>query len=119
MTEKFPKNEKLKQSKLIEQLFREGKSVYYYPIKLMYFENDPSNSSKIKVGVSVSKRNFKRAIDRNLIKRRMREAYRKNKPNDCSKSFNCMILYTSKKIETYKVVENQIVECLKILNRVC
>ncbi|MBD3583739.1 ribonuclease P protein component [Flavobacterium selenitireducens] len=74
----YPKSEKLKSRKTIERLFTEGKSVSKYPLRLVYIENI-SETGLIQMGVSVSKRNFKKAHDRNYFKRCLREAYRLNK----------------------------------------
>lgn len=95
----FNKTEKLKSEKLIEKLFLEGKSVVAYPLRLVYIETIFDDSVKAKVGVSVSKRHFKRAVDRNRIKRLMREAYRLQKAtffNNSSSSYALMILYIGK-----------------------
>jgi len=95
----FPKKEKLKSQKLIEKLFLEGKAVTSFPIRLLYLQTDFEDGSKIKTGVSVSKRNFKKAVDRNCIKRLLREAYRLNKPeyfNNITTSYAFMILYLGK-----------------------
>ena len=94
----FNKKEKLKSEKLITQLFAEGQSVAVYPLRLVYL---PTNFDgvKIKAGVSVSKRHFKNAVDRNRIKRLIREAYRLQKPeffNNFSGSYAFMILYIGK-----------------------
>lgn len=95
----FPKKEKLKSQKLIEKLFLEGKAVTSFPIRLLYLQTEFEDGSKIKTGVSVSKRNFKKAVDRNCIKRLLREAYRLNKPeyfNNITTSYAFMILYLGK-----------------------
>ncbi len=95
----FPKKEKLKSQKLIEKLFLEGKAVTAFPIRLLYLQTTFEDGSKIKTGVSVSKRNFKKAVDRNHIKRLLREAYRLNKPeyfNNITTSYAFMILYLGK-----------------------
>lgn len=73
----FPKNEKLKGKTDIDRLFQKGKWVVSHPIKLIYLKND--NITDFKLGVSVSKRFFKKAHDRNRIKRLLREYYRLNK----------------------------------------
>ena len=72
----FGKQEKLKSRKLIERLFEEGKSVKKYPIRLVYLQTDHTSDLPAQVGFSVPKRHFKRAVDRNRIKRLLREAYR-------------------------------------------
>ena len=73
MRETFGKREKLKRQKQIQQLFAEGKSMSVFPIKLVYLQTDHESTSKIVAGVSVSKRNFKKAVKRNRIKRLLRE----------------------------------------------
>jgi ribonuclease P protein component len=74
----FGKESKLKSRNLIQQLFSEGKHVLVYPLKAVYiFGNEKHH---LQTGVSASKRNFKKAVDRNRIKRLIREAYRLQKP---------------------------------------
>ncbi len=95
----FPKKEKLKSQKLIEQLFTEGKSVTAFPLRMVYLKSEFDDSIQFKTGVSVSKRNFKNAVDRNRIKRLLREAYRLNKTtyfNNILGSYALMILYIGK-----------------------
>ena len=62
MNNTFRKNEKLKSKKLIEQMFVEGRSVSAFPLRLVYLETSFDDGASIKTGVSVSKRNFKKAI---------------------------------------------------------
>ena len=76
---KYPKKEKIKSHKTIDLLFSEGKSVSKYPLRLVYVEKEFEDESKIKIGVSVSKKHFKKAVDRNYFKRILRECYRLNK----------------------------------------
>lgn len=81
-SQKFPKQERLTSKKTIEELFSKGSSVFVYPFRILYLPipSDSSHpSSYPQVLFSVSKKHFKKAVDRNLIKRRMREAYRLNK----------------------------------------
>lgn len=75
----YPKSEKLKSRNIIEKMFAEGKTVSKYPLRLVYVPLQDDTEGILKMGVSVSKRNFKRAVDRNYYKRLLREAYRLNK----------------------------------------
>ncbi|MFT6845383.1 MAG: ribonuclease P protein component [Flavobacteriales bacterium] len=79
MDQGLHKSEKLKSRKLIEQLFSRGKTLKKYPILLVYLEAETTQIKPFQVAVSVSKRKFKKAVDRNRIKRQMRESYRKHK----------------------------------------
>ncbi len=81
----FNKQEKLKSRKLIDKLFAEGKSFLVFPVKVVYMIVDEPMDFPIKIGVSASKKNFKTAVDRNRIKRLLRENYRLNKHplHDC------------------------------------
>ena len=75
----YSKKEKLKSKKTIELLFKEGDSVSDFPLRLVWLETSFDDGSQIKTAVSVSKKHFKTAVDRNRVKRLMREAYRLNK----------------------------------------
>ncbi|MGW8122955.1 ribonuclease P protein component [Roseivirga echinicomitans] len=78
MTYNFPKEERLHSKKLIQELFEKGSSFYLYPFKVMYLPYAPEIPAH-QLLVSVAKRRFKNAVDRNLIKRRIKETYRLNK----------------------------------------
>jgi ribonuclease P protein component len=75
----YNKFEKLKSRKQIELLFAKGKSISSFPVKVFYLPVEHTPEHPVQVGVGVSARNFKKAVDRNTIKRRMREAYRLHK----------------------------------------
>lgn len=110
MDQSFKKEEKLKSEKLIEKLFSEGKSVAAYPLRLVYLKTVFDTPIQIKTGVSVSKRNFKKAVDRNRIKRLMREAYRLNKSNylsNITEQYAFMILYIGKSDTDFKTISKK------------
>jgi len=103
----YSKKEKLKSKKLIEKLFVEGQSVSTFPLRLVYMEAVFDDGSKQKTGVSVSKRNFKNAVDRNRIKRLLREAYRLQKGdyfNNNTTQYAFMILYIGKEKPSFENV---------------
>ena len=75
----YPKSERLKSKTTIDLLFSAGKSVSKYPLRLVYVPVDLPEEEPIKMGVSVSKKYFKKAVDRNYFKRVLRETYRLNK----------------------------------------
>ena len=75
----YNKFEKLKSRKQIELLFAQGKSISSFPVKVFYLPVEHTPVHPVQVGVGVFARNFKKAVDRNTIKRRMREAYRLHK----------------------------------------
>lgn len=75
----FHKREKLKNRKLLDQLFTKGRSVSAFPLKVFYSVLPAETEETVQAGVGVSARNFSKAVDRNRIKRLLREAYRLNK----------------------------------------
>ncbi|TNJ47089.1 ribonuclease P protein component [Tamlana fucoidanivorans] len=110
MTYTYPKKEKLKSKKLIDQLFSQGKSVSAYPLRLVYLQTAFDEDVLAKTGVSVSKRYFKKAVDRNRIKRLLRESYRLHKAqfiNDLETQHAFMILYVGKEKPTCSQVEKR------------
>ncbi len=110
----FQKKEKLKSQIHIEKLFLKGKSISVFPLRMLYLQTAFEDGSKIKTGVSVSKRKFKKAVDRNRIKRHIREAYRLNKPeyfNNITTPYALMILYIGKDTTDFDSVNSK----LKIL----
>lgn len=127
MKNNYPKEEKLKSKNHIALLFRKGKWVSYGNLRLIYISLDPTNdyaSLKIdfpevqKVGVSVSKKFYKKAVDRNRIKRLLRETYRLNKQaflNQYKKHTLCMLFYTSKnKPKNFSEIEADFLGLCKI-----
>jgi len=117
MNEKFPSSEKLKSKILIDRLFSEGKSLKNFPVKLIYLPLNNPQETNFKTGVSVPKRIYKQAVDRNRLKRLMREAFRKNKylvESNLQGKYALMFIYTSPK----KVNIEQMTTCIvQIMNK--
>lgn len=120
MSNSFGKKDRLKGKKVVSEIFEGPKKfISLFPFKTFYSISS-SNQSQLKFGVSVPKKKFKRAVDRNRIKRLIKEALRLNKAilnNELSKqnvSIHIMVLYNAENIPSYNSVEIKIKE---ILNR--
>ena len=117
MNQNFPKSEKLKSIKTIESLFLEGKTISKFPIKIFFLPKE--NLEANLAAFAVPKRNFKSAVDRNRVKRQLREAYRLNKQildEIHGKKFVMLFLYLGKVKPQYAELENAIVNLLKKLH---
>lgn len=76
----FPLKEHLKSKKVIERLYAEGTSVTAYPLRAVFIEQTIEEQDvTAAILISVAKKRFRHAVDRNLVKRRIREAYRTSK----------------------------------------
>ena len=114
------KAERLKRRKIIEQLFSEGRAVTAFPIRVQYKMVDQLGVP-LQAGFSVSSRNFKRAVDRNRIKRLIREAYRLQKlPLEQAlqtkeQQLALFLIYTGKELPVYALVKEKVEVVLKKL----
>lgn len=101
----YSKQEKLKSRKALEQLFAKGKSFSVFPIKVFYTVTD--DSALVQAGVGVSSRIFKKAHDRNKVKRLLREVYRTQKQalytrvTTDQKQLNVFFLYIGKELPVF------------------
>lgn len=114
----FPKKERLCNVKDIEELFSKGSSNFLYPFKIVYLHCEKSQNFP-QVLFSVPKKNFKKAVDRNRIKRQMKEVYRKNKtliffntPGNFSVPCFLGIIYVGKEHMDYKLMESKLISIL-------
>jgi len=117
----FRKEERLCSKKLFDKLFAEGSAFLVYPLRVVFIKTDFSGEYPVKAAFTVSKKLFKRAVRRNLIKRRIREAYRLNKhvlyatPNN-EKMALCFI-YVGKEMIDYPFIEEAMKKALHKLIR--
>ncbi|MCD4729286.1 MAG: ribonuclease P protein component [Bacteroidales bacterium] len=120
----FKKEERLSKINVINKLFSEGEKFTIKPYRVFWLDMEMECNYPAQVLISVSKKHFKRAVDRNLIKRRTREAYRKNKADFYSSlnknARNCVfaLLYNSGEIASYKDIEEKIILILQRLQSV-
>ncbi|MBE8727589.1 ribonuclease P protein component [Flavobacterium hungaricum] len=109
----YPKNERLKSKNTIGLLFSKGKSVSKYPLRLVYTANEENADEKIKIGVSVSKKYFKKAVDRNYFKRVLRETYRLNKHillDNVKENYSIMFFYQTKDRLSYAEINTKTIQ---------
>lgn len=117
------KQERLRGRKTIGVLFSRGNSFVQFPFRVTWILSDAPQEKAAQTGVVVPKRNFKRAVKRNLLKRRIREAYRKNKHpfyealGKRNIRVKLMIVYTAREALEYKEIEQKInVTLQKLIN---
>jgi ribonuclease P protein component len=117
----FPAAEKLKSRKLIQQLFASGKTIHVPGVTCHFLMNPAIVSVPLQVGVGVSARQFKKATDRNRIKRLLREAYRLNKHeihaalSGTEQALAMFLLYTGKELPTFQLIERPLQQVLRML----
>jgi ribonuclease P protein component len=119
------KSERLKSYKKIRILFAEGQKFRVQPILVFYQfstnNDDQPQQDALQMGVSVGARYFKKAVDRNLLKRRIREAYRKNNQelkdaiHDGKTNLGVFFVYAQQEMNNYQLIEIAMVKALEIL----
>lgn len=114
MDESFGKKYKLCNKKIIASIFEDGKHLKVYPFILRYKPTALNSDAPFQIVISVPKRNFKKAVDRNRIKRQVREAARKNKHliesefSNQKQQFALFLMYTAHKGEPYHLINHKI-----------
>ena len=115
----FKKEERLCNKRLIDELFHSGSSFLCYPFKASWLYHTQPQQYPVQVLFSVPKRRYKRAVDRNLIKRCMRESYRLHKQKNlynllqsADKTIVLSVGYIGKEIAPYSVIEKKMQKLL-------
>jgi len=119
----FSKKEKLCSQKAIGELFISGNSFLTYPLKIIWSISSEFPEPAVQAAFSVPKRNFKKAHDRNYLKRRMRETYRfhKHQLHELVESkkgkLDLMIVYISKEKMIYKELDTAMIKAINRLKK--
>jgi len=123
----YKKTDKLKSRKQTQHLFSTGQAINVFPIRLIYtiepisITDNAISSSLLQAGVGAPSRTFRKAVQRNRVKRLLREAYRLEKPNFLSqaaldnKRVNLFFLYTDALVLTQVEIQGKVKEALSIL----
>jgi ribonuclease P protein component len=122
MPDKFTlgKNERLKRRKIIDQVFNEGKSITLFPLKVHYMFCQ-SLTDPLQAGFTVSSRQFKKAVDRNRIKRLLREAYRLQKASlqqmlqQNQQQLALFVIYIGKELPDFQLISDKTKQVLNKL----
>ncbi|HET7898099.1 MAG TPA: ribonuclease P protein component [Flavisolibacter sp.] len=118
----LPASERLKSRKQIDGLFAARKGFAVFPIRVMYQLAPADEQAGLQIGVSASKRSFKKAVDRNRIKRLLREAYRLQKEpiqaqmKTAGRRGLVFFLYTDKSVASFDEIRAAMAKCLKKLS---
>ncbi|MBP3354046.1 MAG: ribonuclease P protein component [Bacteroidales bacterium] len=117
----LPQSERLRGKRRIDYLFANAKGVLSYPYRALFVENGTDTSA---IMVSIPKRKFKHAVDRNLLRRRTREAYRLNKLQLSqqlnNKGLDIALLYIGDKKEEFSLLQKKMCDLFnKIAVKIC
>ena len=110
----FPKQERLCGRNAVQKLYREGRKFIVWPLRVTWSDGDASGPTAVLVWAPKSL--FKRAVKRNLLKRRMREAYRLNKQDIANKGRHIAFNYMDKAVQPYAVIERAMQKAIRKLN---
>ena len=113
----FSKQEKLCSKIIIEKVFEGKKVLHLFPFSIYYQHCMLPINIPVQVSFGVSKKTFKNAVDRNKIKRYMREAYRLNKqqvlPLEEGQQIALIVIYHAKKILSFQAIEKKWKEAIE------
>ena len=123
MDQSFKKEERLRSKKIIDLLFEKGSSFSLGPIRTIQLGVELIAGNPVQVLIAVPKKNIPQAVNRNKLKRRMREAYRKNKNilidqlQGSDKGMAIALVYTEREVISYSDIEDKIILSLQRLAR--
>ena len=118
------KEERLKSRKIIEQLFKEGKLFTAFPFRIIWKYQTELNGNSLQAGFTVSTKYFKKAVDRNRIRRLMKEGYRLQKYalqttlENANLQLAIFIIYVGKEIPEYGLVVEKIAFVINRLQKI-
>jgi ribonuclease P protein component len=124
--ESFTKHDRLRKSKSIDSLFKKGESLSLFPFKIIYSFSETEETrnvrfSNINVVFITPKRHFKKAVERNCLKRKMREIFRKNKEmlnsflSSNHKKIELALIFTGNQNTEYQIIENQMLAVFEFI----
>lgn len=114
---RFQKTERLIGKKAIEELFAKGRSFSAFPLKVL-FTPQPTTAPQHQILVTVPARTFRKATDRNTLKRRIREGYRLNKGMlGASPRFSLAYIYIAREVLPSSTIHQAVQASLQRLNR--
>jgi ribonuclease P protein component len=117
----FKKEERLSSKKLIDELFKNGSSFYLHPFRIYHLDESFAAATPVQVLITAPQKNFRQAVDRNRIRRLIREAYRLNKHLLCEplnsqrKKMIIAFIYSGKKIEPFELIQDRMMAILSRL----
>ena len=114
----FSKKERISEKKIIDTLFNNGKKFNNNPFDIRFINQEFKDDSFSRVLITVSSSRIKSAVKRNLLKRRIKESYRKNKNIISNKSLMIAFVYVSDEILMYSDINNSVIKILKKLSKV-
>jgi len=118
MNYRLPKSERLYADKLIKELFNEGSSFFLYPFKVLFYVKGEVEKGTVQVLFSVSKKKIKKAVGRNLVRRRIKEVYRLNKSllGLDGKQISIGLVYVSSDLMEFADLQPKMISILKKLS---
>ena len=117
----FPAEERIKSRKVLEDVYQNGELINYFPYRLKFMRYKFEKGAPVQIVVAVPKRNVKKAVKRNRIRRQIKEAYRLNKAELLSnftqqnEGLALFLIYTGKEDQDYHFLEDKLKGLIKKL----